>query len=75
MIRPISDDSIEGDRRLLGADCPTLEKIIVFDKIAVIEKRPEVMYFDDFLAMGRQADRIRKWRSVLPDWIRKICPP
>ncbi|HNX93391.1 MAG TPA: long-chain fatty acid--CoA ligase, partial [Syntrophomonas sp.] len=52
-----NQDQYDKALTLLGADCPTLEKIIVFDKIAVIEKRPEVMYFDDFLAMGRQADR------------------
>lgn len=52
-----NQDQYDKALSLLGAECPTLEKIIVFDKIAVIEKRPEVMYFDDFLEMGRKADR------------------
>ena len=49
---------------LLGKS-PYLEKIIVFDKIATIEKRPEVMYFDDFLQIGRQAKKDKEFEARL----------
>jgi len=39
---------------LLGKS-PYLKKIIVFDKIATIEKCPEVIYFDDLLQIAHQA--------------------
>jgi len=37
-------------------DCPSLKRIIVFDKIARIQPSEDVMYFDDFLAMAKMSN-------------------
>src|SRR5665647_787925 len=54
---------------LLG-ECPTLEKIIVFDKTITVAKRPEVISFDDFLQKGRQS----KQQKALEARISKLDP-
>ena len=36
-------------------DSPCLKKIVVYDKTANIEKSSDVMYFEDFLAIGRNS--------------------
>lgn len=38
---------------------PFLKKIVVYDKTAKIQKNKDVMYFDDFLAVGR-ASKLKK---------------
>jgi len=47
--------------------CKTLEKIIVFDNSTKIEKSDHVMYFDDFLKIGRKSGREKDVKKLLEE--------
>lgn len=51
-------DQIQYEKAIeIRPECPTLKKIIVFDRRVNIKPDPDVMLLDDFLEMGRRTDK------------------
>lgn len=46
-------------------ESPFLRKIVVYDNTAKIQKNEDIMYFDDFLELGRKSDRQEELKNRL----------
>lgn len=47
----------------IRSEAPTLQKIIVYDKIAKIQKSADVMYFEEFMEIGRKSKQDKELKT------------